>query len=451
VFFLGTDRTNPVFSDPESHLLVLGPPRSGKTSSIVIPGVVAHDGPVVVTSTKDDVLNATLSLRRQQGQVWIVDPSGRQSTPEGVRRLRWSFVDAADSLDSAVVVADGVVDTSLGPTHGSSRHWSERSKALLAPLLLAGNLAGLEIGDVVRWVDTRDLSEPSAILHGGGAYRASDIMSGVAQSDPRELSAIFSSVSGALSAYRSESALELGESSNFSPDAFVRSRDTMYIVSPAAVQSTVAPIVVSLIDQIRAASYRAQGGGDRGSIPNVALILDKMANIAPLTSLSSILSEGASQGVTVMGALQDLTQAERRWPAEYRGFLTLFGTTMVLGGIADIRTLRQLSELSGEHLRPELSYSFNDSSQRLTSRMNRQPSVHVRSVMEPNFPVSAIAHLPRGEAMLLEPRVGARQIALHPWYSERDAQRVDDRVLRSDLKLNRGESRWRRLRGELGR
>ncbi len=448
MFFLGSARDQPVFSDPESHLLVLGPPRSGKTSSIVIPGVVAHDGPVVVTSTKLDVLFATESIRSRAGQSWIVDPSGKIPTPPGVRRLRWSFVDAADSLDSAVVLADGVVDTSLGPTHGSSRHWSERSKALLAPLLRAANLAGMEIGDVVRWVDTRDLGEPSAILHGGGEYRASDIIGGIAQSDPRELSAIFSSVSGALGSYRSEAALELGEASNFSPDAFVRTHDTIYVVSPASVQSTVAPIVVSLIDQIRAASYRAQSNGVVERRRNVALILDEMANIAPLTSLSSILSEGASQGISVLGALQDLTQAERRWPQEYRGFLTLFGTTLVLGGIADTRTLRQLSELSGQHQRVELSYTFGDPGSRLSARFKRRPAVHVRSVSEQNFDLDAIAHLSRGEAMVLEPRTGARLISLHAWHSRGPgglAPADDLEIQRSSIRRDAMGRRWREI------
>jgi hypothetical protein len=41
-------------------MLVLGPPRSGKTSTLVVPNVLAAPGPVLITSTKADVLRATL-------------------------------------------------------------------------------------------------------------------------------------------------------------------------------------------------------------------------------------------------------------------------------------------------------------------------------------------------------------------------------------------------------
>src|ERR1700733_6782195 len=40
------------FARPERAVLLLGPPRSGKTSSVIIPAVLAHQGPAVVTSTK---------------------------------------------------------------------------------------------------------------------------------------------------------------------------------------------------------------------------------------------------------------------------------------------------------------------------------------------------------------------------------------------------------------
>ncbi len=49
--YLGNGSQGPVWAAPESSVLVLGPPRSGKTSSIIIPAVLAATGPVVSTST----------------------------------------------------------------------------------------------------------------------------------------------------------------------------------------------------------------------------------------------------------------------------------------------------------------------------------------------------------------------------------------------------------------
>jgi type IV secretory pathway TraG/TraD family ATPase VirD4 len=43
------------FARSERAVLLVGPPRSGKTSGVIVPAVLAHQGPVVVTSTKPDV------------------------------------------------------------------------------------------------------------------------------------------------------------------------------------------------------------------------------------------------------------------------------------------------------------------------------------------------------------------------------------------------------------
>ena len=73
-----------------------------------------------------------------------------------------------------------------------------------------------------------------------------------------------------------------------------------------------------------------------------------MANIAPLPALPSMVSEGGGQGLVTLACLQDLSQARRRWPGEADGLPTLFGTTVVLPGIGDVRTLEALATLAGD-------------------------------------------------------------------------------------------------------
>ena len=80
-------------------MLVLGPPRSGKTSTLVVPNVLAAPGPVLVTSTKPDVLHATLASRSQLGRCWALDPTGTIEPPPGAHLVRWSPVQASISWD----------------------------------------------------------------------------------------------------------------------------------------------------------------------------------------------------------------------------------------------------------------------------------------------------------------------------------------------------------------
>ncbi len=87
------------------------------------------------------------------------------------------------------------------------------------------------------------------------------------------------------------------------------------------------------------------------------LALDEVANIAPIPDLPSMISEGGGQGLVTLACLQDLSQARHRWPDRADGFPSLFGTTVVLPGIGDVRTLEALATLAGDEEIPTRTVS----------------------------------------------------------------------------------------------
>jgi type IV secretory pathway TraG/TraD family ATPase VirD4 len=68
---------------PDRAVLLLGPPRSGKTSDVITPAVLAHAGPTIVTSTQPDVTRATARARARDGRVRMFDATGASSPPAG--------------------------------------------------------------------------------------------------------------------------------------------------------------------------------------------------------------------------------------------------------------------------------------------------------------------------------------------------------------------------------
>jgi type IV secretory pathway TraG/TraD family ATPase VirD4 len=343
------------FARPEHSMLVLGPPRSGKTSSVVIPNLFAAAGPVVSTSTKPDVVAATSAVRGRIGRCLLFDPTGSFPSGGTVEPLRWSPLQTAATWDGAVAVAASLVDVGAAPASGrpDSGHWNERARSLLAPLLHAGSLEELDMRTVLGWVDRRQANPAKSILAAapaGTADLAYNSLDGITATDERELSGIWSTASGALSGYRSERALATTVAPDMDAAAFVDSADTIYICAPAHRQALVAPMVVGLLEDVRNAAYARSASltGRPGTRPPVLLALDEVANIAPLPSLPALVSEGGGQGLVTLACFQDLSQARRRWPQEAEGFPSLFGTTMVLPGIADVRTLEALSTLAGD-------------------------------------------------------------------------------------------------------
>ena len=410
MIFLGEANSGPVFAQPESNLLVLGPPRSGKTTSVIIPNLLLHQGPAVVTSTKSDVLRATLSRRTQLGPVYLFDPTGSVVAPVGVIPVRWSPVVAAPTLESAIAVADNIVDVALGRGYGEGSHWAERAKAMLAPVLLAVNLSGGDMRDVVGGIDERDLLRFGDSLERNSELRALQILSGLHQTETRELSGIFSTCSGALAAYRSRVAVESSVKPNFSAKEFLDAKGTLFIISSSSAQRTVAPVIVSMLDQIRIERYRrSQEASDSGDGP-LLLALDELANIAPIPDLASILSEGVSQGVTTIGCLQDLSQARSRWGSASSGFLTLFGTTLLLPGVADSMTLGAISEVSGTRMVRESQHSFDT-----TISLRRRSTISVRLVERKVLTQGELSQIPMGSALVFDWRSPPGSVSLKPF------------------------------------
>ena len=162
--YLGQDTSGAwLHADPESAVMVLGPPRSGKTSAVMIPALMACAGAAVSTSTKPDVMEATLPVRSRLGQVWLFDPGGEQPVPSGVRRLGWSPVAGADSWDRALLLARAMTAAGrAGAGTTNEGHWAERASALLAPLLYAANLASSRSKSCCAGCCARTSSLPSA-------------------------------------------------------------------------------------------------------------------------------------------------------------------------------------------------------------------------------------------------------------------------------------------------
>jgi type IV secretory pathway TraG/TraD family ATPase VirD4 len=341
------------FSRSERAVLLLGPPRSGKTSSVIIPSLLSHTGPAVATSTKPDVYRATRLARSFGGQLWVFDPTAARSDAPGATELRWSPVSSSNTWDGAFLIARAMTSgIGLGTTDRS--HWANRAQALLAPMLHAAAIHGRDMGTVVDWVMAHNLDQAGVLLEDERCSRmAFSNLLGVFNTEDRERSSIFSAAADALQAYSSENALAAARDPNFDPAAFVRSQDTIYIHAPAEAQAAVAPIVCGLLAEIRRATYQAHANGELTG--RVLFALDEVANIAPLEELPQIASEGGGQGLLLLAALQDLSQARARWGAQADGFLTLFGSKLILPGIADQRTLESVSTMLGEYDRQVVS------------------------------------------------------------------------------------------------
>ncbi len=420
--YLGVDEYGGwVTADPESAVMILGPPRAGKTSAIMIPALMASCGAAISTSTKPDVMRGTLPARAEIGQAWLFDPAATETPdtglPEGVRRLCWSPVAAAATWDEALVMARAMTAaTRPGAGTTNESHWSERAGALLAPLLYAAHHTSRPIAEVLRWTLRGDLAPAQAILADTDAPVAADVLAGIQRTEARERSSIFSATAGVLAAYNSDAVRQAAANPNFDPSRFVTSTDTIYITAPEHKQALCAPLIVGLLEQIRHAAYEhAHNHPTTG--PPMLWALDEIANTAPIHDLPALISQAGSQHLQVMIGLQDLAQARTRWGTHQAdALLSLFQTKLILTGIADPHTLEAISLALGEYDRDTVSQTLSQSeSQEWLAHPTNTDTVNYHTQRQRVLTPGEIARLPDGHALLLQGN-DWNTIQLTPWH-----------------------------------
>jgi type IV secretion system protein VirD4 len=232
-------------------VLVLAVPRAGKTSCVVIPALGAHPGAAVATSTKPELLQATLQARRALGDAWFFDLQGH-GTPAGCRTLSWSPVTRSGDWQQAQRVAEAMTGAAEHDTDAA--HWQERASALIACCLYAAAHAGASIRQVSAWVLRHDVDAPLAELDPDSI--AHDVLYGIKHTSERERASIFSTAARVLRAYRSEVALQASSEPNFDPTGSSDPATRSMSPPPPTSSGCSPPLVVGLLTEIRQATYR---------------------------------------------------------------------------------------------------------------------------------------------------------------------------------------------------
>ncbi|MET7399249.1 type IV secretory system conjugative DNA transfer family protein [Dactylosporangium sp. NPDC005572] len=416
--YLGLDPADGLrrcWTSPEDSVGIVGPPRYGKTSGIIIPTLMSWAGPAVATSTRGDVLRFCAGRRGQLaerlgGRVYVYDPFG--SLP-GVRSLRWSPL--AGCADPAICYrrVNAITDVAArGITDGEP--WRTGAAIILRGLFHAAALAGTDVAQIRRWLAEQDMRTAADILrHIDTPARGwADDLQAVEQVGDGERGSFFSVARNCLDATAEPTVLASTTATELDLDQFLTTGSTLFIVGPSHYQDAIAPLIVGLVDSIaqRAAELAAQTAGGRLTDP-LLLALDEVADIAPLRSLPSLVSEGGA-GVVTLWAAQSLAQLRARYGVdEQQALLTATTAKLIYGGLSHGEDLRNISGWAGECRDPQVTY-YSDGTP--TTGMMRGPKpgggpvgddtvgrTHaVGSPYRPVLPVEAIQQLPPLHAWL---------------------------------------------------
>ena len=413
-YLLGSSRGTGVWASVEDSILLIGPPRSGKTLHVVVNAILDAPGAVVTTSTRPENLTATLRARRRGGPVAVFDP---QHLAEGIPAgLRWSPVRGCEDPLTAMIRANGLA-AATGLSSGgveSGGFWEGKTRTALQALLHAAALDGRPPAELFRWtLDPSAAAEAVAILNSNpnAAMGWGDSLGAMIDADPKTRDSIWQGVSLALAALADPRVLHAvtpGPHEQFDPETFLTQHGTLYLLATGAGAGASAALVAAFVEDLIETARRlaARSPGARLD-PPLLLALDEIGNLAPLPSLPMLMAEGGGTGITTMPVLQSLAQARDRWSENQASAVWDASIVkIILGGASSSRDLQDLSTLIGE--RDEYTDSVT-----LGDRGTRSNQRSIRRV--PILPPDRIRTLPFGNGITLLRSAPPIVIDLRAW------------------------------------
>lgn len=405
---LGTVKGRLIATEAQHSVAVIGPAGTGKTTGFAIPALLEWDGPVLATSVKGDLLEATIAHRRSVGETWVFDPVSSSSEPSA----GWSPLHASSDWQGALRMAAWLASTARAGERGGladSDFWYAVAQKLLAPLLFAAARTGATMSDVMRWVDLQDEEEPLRALQLTGQLDALQAFAASINREDRTRSSAYTTAETVLASFSDPGVLATTTRQPvIDADRLLDGGNhTLYICGPPHEQARLRPLFTALIEQTVARIYdRANRADTRLSKP-LLLVIDEAANIAPLPDLAQIASTARGVGIQLVTVWQDFAQIQARYGNLSQTVINNHRAKVVLAGVSDTPTLDYISRLIGDQAVTEVS----ETRERNGAMRSRTEATRHRSLAPPAFLRQAVA----GSGVLVYGNLAPAQLRLRPF------------------------------------
>lgn len=411
-----------LYASWEDVTIGIAGPRVGKTTSLVVPAILAAPGALLTTSNKPDTVETTRKMRDQVGTTWVFDP---QQLVDEEPTWWWNPLSYVTDDTTAARLAGHFAAGSREAGDKGDAFFDPAGKDLLAGMLLAASLDQRPITDVFGWLTDPDNREMASILRKSGFELIADDVESASRTSPKQRDGVYGTARKMAACLKNSSIgrwvtpLEKNMAGDmrpqFNPDDFVRGTDTLYSLSKEG-EGTAAPLVTALTVAVVEAGERLAKTQPGGRLMTPLLcILDEAANVCRWKDLPDLYSHYGSRGIPIMSIFQSWSQGVDVFTlAGMRKLFSAANEVVYLGGVKETEWLRELSELIGDYDHEAVSYSMNKGVR----------STNVNNSRRRILDISELAELPRGRAILLASGLRTSMVKTAPWYESPDADKI---------------------------
>ncbi|MGK2957720.1 MAG: type IV secretory system conjugative DNA transfer family protein [Acidimicrobiales bacterium] len=400
----------------EDVLVVFMAPRSGKTSEVAAPQVLAAPGAVLATSNKADLWALTAAARRRSTRErdWVFDPQRIAGTNQ---TWWWNPLAGVTTVESAQRLTSHFIAEVRGDKQ--REFWSSAAEDVLASLFLAAGSTGRTLVDVYDWLNRTTSPIPVDLLRNGGHVASANGLQARQSGAVETREGVFETARVAAKCLRDPNimawvtppTLPLEE---FDSAGFAATRETLYLLTKDGAGGA-APLVAAFADRVMQDATRlAERRGGRLDPPMVA-VLDEAANICKIADLPQLYSHLGSRGIIPVTILQSYPQGVGVWGETGMATLWAASTIKIIGaGLDDDKFLDKVSKLIGDHDVPMRAINQGTNNQGESISLRRQ------RILAPE----ALRELAKGTAVLLATGCRPALLEMQPWYRGPHASQI---------------------------
>ncbi len=365
---------------------VIGPPRSGKGASLIVPNCLLWPDSLIVLDMRGETYEATAGYRQKFSRVVRFSPADENGETEKYNPLDFVSINP-DQRDIDI----NSIAAALLPTPKNDAYWIQDGRALFSGVVswvLENPETAPEdknIGTVLRIIEGTELSLRDWLLKEAGAgkgkhgdwigYFTRSCLARFAVMADKQFDGVYGTLAAAVKPFKNERILRATATSTFDIRAMRRENISLYLDFRIQQVASIGPIFNVLMTQFM--DYMSRDMMQPHE-KRVLVLLDEFQNLGKLENALTVATVLGGYGIPTWFFVQSLRSIDNVYSREGRQTLVNAARAQIFFGAQDPEDQRYVSQLLGERTDTVVDVSHSG-----TLFDQKRTSVQSKHVMRP--------------------------------------------------------------------